>query len=160
MPNRDLLIAILHEDFLAFVERAFAEVEPRVTLAVEDYIRLLAHELTALAAGDTKRLILSLPPRHLKSLLTSVFLPAWMLGRDPRLRFIIVSHQMDLATLFSRLISANYCERLVRRSISAHATQLRSQHGVRVHHDGRGERPGNLHQRRRHRPRRRRHHRG
>jgi predicted phage terminase large subunit-like protein len=106
MPNRDrdLLIAILHEDFLAFVARAFDEVEPRVNLAVENYIRLLAHELTALAAGDTKRLILNLPPRHLKSLLTSVFLPAWMLGRDPRLRFIIVSHQMDLATLFSRLI--------------------------------------------------------
>ena len=106
MPNRDrdLLIAILHEDFLAFVARAFDEVEPRVKLAVENYIRLLAHELTALAAGDTKRLILNLPPCHLKSLLTSVFLPAWMLGRDPRLRFIIVSHQMDLATLFSRLI--------------------------------------------------------
>src|SRR3984893_5404026 len=106
MPNRDrdLLIAILHEDFLAFVARAFDEVEPRVKLAVENYIRLLAHELTALAAADPKRLILNLPPRHLKSLLTSVFLPAWMLGRDPRLRFIIVSHQMDLATLFSRLI--------------------------------------------------------
>jgi hypothetical protein len=81
MPNRDLLIAILHEDFLAFVTRAFDEVEPRVNLAVENYIRLLAHEPTALAAGDTKRLILSAPPRHLKSLLTSVFLPAWMLGR-------------------------------------------------------------------------------
>jgi hypothetical protein len=106
MPNRDrdLLIAILHEDFLAFVTRAFDEVEPRVNLAVENYIRLLAHELTALAAGDTKRLVISAPPRHMKSLLTSVFLPAWMLGRDPRLRFIIVSHQMDLATLFSRLI--------------------------------------------------------
>jgi hypothetical protein len=106
MPNRDrdLLIAILHKDFLAFVERAFAEVEPRVTLAVEDYIRLLARELTALATGDTKRLIINLPPRHLKSLLTSVFLPAWLLGRDPRQRLIIVSHQMDLATHFSRLI--------------------------------------------------------
>jgi hypothetical protein len=61
MPNRDrdLLIAILHEDFLAFVARAFDEVEPRVKLAVENYIRLLAHVLTALAAGDTKRLILN-----------------------------------------------------------------------------------------------------
>jgi hypothetical protein len=104
MPNRDLLNAILRLDFLAFVERAFAEVEPRVPLAVENYVRLLAHELTALATGDTKRLILSLPPRHLKSQLTSVFLPARMLGRDPRLRLIIVSHQMDLATRFSRLI--------------------------------------------------------
>jgi hypothetical protein len=51
MPNRDLLIAILHEDFLAFVARAFDEVEPRVTLAVENYIRLLAHELRLPSGG-------------------------------------------------------------------------------------------------------------
>ena len=98
---------------------------------VEDYIRLLAHELTALAAGDTaKRLILSLPPRHLKSLLTSVFLPAWMLGRDPRLRFIIVSHQMDLATLFSRPVrqivaSDWYAEVFPRTASSAPITTRR-----------------------------------
>ena len=125
MPNRDrdLLIAILHEDFLAFVARAFDEVEPRVNLAVENYIRLLAHELTALATGDTKRLIINVPPRHLKSLLTSVFLPAWMLGRDPRLRLIIVSHQMDLATRFSRqirqIIASNwYAEAFLRTRLS------------------------------------------
>src|SRR6202035_5186335 len=88
-----------------------------------NYIRLLAHELTALATGDTKRLIINVPPRHLKSLLTSVFLPAWMLGRDPRLRLIIVSHQMDLATRFSRqirqIIASNwYAEAFLRTRLS------------------------------------------
>jgi hypothetical protein len=86
MPNRDLLIAILHEDFLAFVARAFDEVEPRVKLAVENYIRLLAHELTALAAGARSRSAAALHHRQPPDGSGDSFLAA---------------------------DSANYCERLV-----------------------------------------------
>ena len=32
--------------------------------------------------GETKRLIISIPPRHLKSICTSVALPAWVLGQS------------------------------------------------------------------------------
>ena len=58
------------------------------------------------------------PPkaRSLKTDL-AVFLPAWMLGRVPRLHLIIVSQQMDLATHFSRLIRQIIAKRF-RASVS------------------------------------------
>ena len=103
-PNRKVLAAILYADFLAFGERALHEVEPRNKLVLEDYILLTAQMLESVGNRKTRRLIINMPPRHLKSLLVSVFLPAWLLGREPHLKLIIVSHQTDLSQHFSRLI--------------------------------------------------------
>ena len=49
------------------------------------------------ANGDETRLIINLPPRHLKSVLTSVVFVAWLLGRDPKLRIAVISHNRGLA---------------------------------------------------------------
>lgn len=110
--ERDLLSAILRTDFPAFIERAFAEIEQHTELVMEDHILYVAEILTAVAEGTIRQLIVNAPPRHLKSLLTSVFLPAWMLGRNPAIRIIIVSHQSDLAEKFSRqarqIIASNW----------------------------------------------------
>ena len=51
--------------------------------------------------GETKRLIITLPPRHLKSLSTSVAFVAWGLGHDPTRRIITASYGADLAIDFS-----------------------------------------------------------
>jgi hypothetical protein len=40
---------------------------------MEDYILFVAETLTAVVDGSIKHLIVNEPPRHLKSLLTSVF---------------------------------------------------------------------------------------
>jgi hypothetical protein len=42
------------------------------------------------------RLIINLPPRHLKSHLASIAFPAWCLGHDPRMRILCVSHAQGL----------------------------------------------------------------
>jgi predicted phage terminase large subunit-like protein len=102
--ERDLFIAILRTDFPAFVQRAITEIEPQTNLVMEDYILYLTETLTAVAEGSIKHLIINLPPRHLKSLLTTVFLPAWLLGKNPAMRIIIVGHQTDLAEKFSRYV--------------------------------------------------------
>ena len=65
--ERDLLTAILRTDFPAFIQRAFAEVEPHTELVMEDYILHVAEKLTAVADGLIKHLIINEPPRHLKS---------------------------------------------------------------------------------------------
>jgi hypothetical protein len=121
--NGKILTAILQSDFPAFVDRAFREVEPRSKLVFEDYILFAAQTLAGVAGRSTRRLIINMPPRHLKSLLTSVFLPAWILGRDPRSRIIIISHQMDLAERFSRqirqIMSGRGSERLFQGRILA-----------------------------------------
>jgi hypothetical protein len=48
--------------------------------------------------GKTKRLMVTVPPRHLKSIIFSVALPAYLLGRDPTLRIICISYSNELAT--------------------------------------------------------------
>ena len=48
------------------------------------------------------RLIVNIPPRHLKSLAASVALPAWLLGHDPTLAIINVTYGQELSDKFAR----------------------------------------------------------
>ena len=49
-----------------------------------------------------KRLVVNVPPRHLKSLAASVALPAWLLGHDPTLAIVNVTYGQDLSDKFAR----------------------------------------------------------
>lgn len=48
--------------------------------------------------GDVKRLVITLPPRSLKSICASVAFPAWALGHDPSKRIICASYSEKLAS--------------------------------------------------------------
>jgi hypothetical protein len=48
------------------------------------------------------RLIINLPPRHLKSLMASIAFPAWCLGHDPSAQILCVSYAQDLADKLAR----------------------------------------------------------
>jgi hypothetical protein len=61
-----------------------------------------AREWATVRAGRIRRLIVSLPPRHLKSHLASVAFPAWYLGHDPSAQILCVSYAQDLAHKLSR----------------------------------------------------------
>nr|MDQ2736385.1 phage terminase large subunit [Pseudomonadota bacterium] len=50
----------------------------------------------------SRQLIISLPPRQLKSLIGSVALPAWLLGHNPALQIICASYGAELAEKLSR----------------------------------------------------------
>ena len=52
-------------------------------------------------AGKHARLLLSLPPRHGKSTLASIYLSAWYLGKNPDHHIILTAHTHDLAASFS-----------------------------------------------------------
>jgi hypothetical protein len=57
----------------------------------------VTHKLAQVANGDIRRLIVTLPPRNLKSLCASVALPAWFLGHNPSERVVVVSYSDFLA---------------------------------------------------------------
>jgi hypothetical protein len=63
---------------------------------------LLCSYLDRFVAGDIKRLIVSMPPRHGKSELVSIRLPAFIFGKDPDAHFIGSSYGADLARHFNR----------------------------------------------------------
>jgi hypothetical protein len=56
----------------------------------------MATKLEAVRRGEIKRLIINLPPRHLKSHCVSVAFVAWLLGHDPTKQVICASYGQDL----------------------------------------------------------------
>jgi predicted phage terminase large subunit-like protein len=64
----------------------------------------MARAFERVANGETKRLIINMPPRHTKSEFASYLLPAWFLGRFPGKKVIQTSHTAELAVGFGRKV--------------------------------------------------------
>ncbi len=60
--------------------------------------------LEAFAQGRIKRLIVTMPPQHGKSLGATTLLPAYLLGLNPDLRVAIASYSASLACKFNRRV--------------------------------------------------------
>jgi len=61
------------------------------------YLEALAFALEAAALAPGGRLLITMPPRHLKSVSASVALPAWLIGRNPGLKVMVASYGEELA---------------------------------------------------------------
>ena len=61
------------------------------------HIDLICAHLEAVARGEVRRLLINIPPRHGKSLLTSVAFPAWLWASRPELRFLSASYGIELS---------------------------------------------------------------
>jgi phage terminase large subunit-like protein len=97
------LQALLRQNFLSFARKAIREFEG-TKLGNEPYLRYLADELGQFAENETHRLIVNLPPGHLKTWLASTCLTAWLLAYDPSLKVIIVTHVEQLSKTIARNI--------------------------------------------------------
>jgi hypothetical protein len=83
---------LLRREFVAFVRRTFETVVPDEELHLNWHIRAMAHVLERVRRGKIKRLIITVPPRHLKSITASVAFPAFVLGHDPTKKFVCLSY--------------------------------------------------------------------
>ena len=84
--------ALLWHDLASFALRAFRELNPRSLFVMNWHIEVIAARLAAVRAGRIRRLLICVPPRHLKSLLASVCFPAWCLGHDPSAQILCASY--------------------------------------------------------------------
>jgi len=66
--------------------------------------RAIARKLEAVERGEIDRLMISMPPRHGKSMLASEFFPAWYLGRNPGHYVVAATYAQDLADDFGRKV--------------------------------------------------------
>ena len=80
------------QDFVSFIQMCFDILTPAKSLSMNWHIEVIAYHLEQVRLGRIKRLIINLPPRYLKSLITSVAFPAYVLGHDPTKRVIVVSY--------------------------------------------------------------------
>lgn len=93
--------AICRTNFDAFAARAFREVNPGVKYEWNWHIECIADHLQALYEGTLpdgkQRLCINVPPRTLKSYLSSIAFPAWVMGREAHQKFIATSFNATLA---------------------------------------------------------------
>ena len=83
-------------DFLSFVKCVWPD------FIEGSHHRHIAKKFNKLAEGKIKRLIVNMPPRHTKSEFASYLLPAWMVGKNPKLKIIQATHTGELAIRFGR----------------------------------------------------------
>jgi hypothetical protein len=115
-----LFEAALRTDFYSFVQWGFPIVSGGKHLQLNWHLEAMAYALTDVTNGNTRRLIITVPPRSLKSICSSVALPAFALGHDPTRRIICVSYSEVLARKHG-----NDCRAfpILSADISAHAHQ-------------------------------------
>ncbi len=83
-------------DFMSFVKHVWSE------FIEGSHHKRIGQKFNDLANGKIKRLIINMPPRHTKSEFASYLLPAWMIGRNPKLKIIQTTHTTELAVRFGR----------------------------------------------------------
>ncbi|QGN56133.1 hypothetical protein [Novosphingobium sp. Gsoil 351] len=96
------LAAARRQDLSLFVMKVFETLHPGAPpLRLAWYIKAMCYALEGVLTGRTRRLVITVPPRHLKSISASVALVAWLLGHDPGLKIMVASYSQDLARLHS-----------------------------------------------------------
>jgi predicted phage terminase large subunit-like protein len=101
-----ILSAVLRQDLGTFVAKVFQTVSPGDIYLHNWHIDAIVHALMQIKGGETHRLIITQPPRSLKSICISVGFVAWCLGHDPSKRFACASYSLELAATFARQFRA------------------------------------------------------
>jgi hypothetical protein len=86
MTMRATVAAAVRNDWYSFVQPAFPIVAPEPLRNC--HVEAMTCVLERVRRGEIRRLIITVPPRSLKSIGTSVALPAFALGDDPTRNFM------------------------------------------------------------------------
>ena len=97
----EALDAVLRNDMASFIKATFAELHSGAPLVWGEYLDLIGARLADVVSGKTRNLIITMPPRHLKSVCVSVALPAFFLGHYPSCEVMAVSYGQELAKKFA-----------------------------------------------------------
>jgi predicted phage terminase large subunit-like protein len=89
--------AIAANDLYSFIQTLFPVLSGGAPLLTTWHLDAMTHALERVLRGEVRRLIITVPPRSLKSICASVALPAFALGKDPTRRIITVSYSDQLA---------------------------------------------------------------
>ena len=111
VPTRDELRAErVRRHLRTFVGEAWPILEPGTEFVPNWHIDAICDQLEAITAGELHRLIVNIPPRHMKSLAVTVFWPCWEWLSRPETRWLFASYAQGLSTRDSLK-----CRRLIER---------------------------------------------
>ncbi len=86
-----------------FIKQSWAVIEPNTPYVANWHTDLISEYLQAINNSEILRLVINIPPRHMKSLHTTVFYPAWTWIKYPEKRFIKVSYSDFLSRKYNIL---------------------------------------------------------
>lgn len=96
----DIDKALAEKSLAEFSKQAWHIVEPNRVYAHNWHIDAICEHLEAVVNGEIRNLLINMPPRHMKSLLCSVFFPAWVWGPRgiPESRWLYSSYAQSLSS--------------------------------------------------------------
>jgi len=89
---------VARDTFMGFVDKVWPE------FIGGRHHKIMAKAFEKVVNGESKRLIINMPPRHTKSEFASYLLPAWFLGKFPHKKVIQSSNTAELAVGFGRKV--------------------------------------------------------
>lgn len=80
-----------------FVQQSWDVVEPGIQFVPSWHIEEICEHLEAVTAGDIRRLLINIPPRHSKSTIVSVMWPMWEWLVQPQHKYLCASYSSNLS---------------------------------------------------------------
>lgn len=102
-------LELLEGSLFEFMEAAWPTIEPAKTFHANWHLEAIAEHLQAATAGQIQKLVINIPPRHLKSKTVQVFWPAWVWAKKPEVQWFCVAYNKNLV-----IRDATICRRLIR----------------------------------------------
>lgn len=107
---------ICEEELHSYSTRAWPTIEPGKAFVDGWHIEGICEHLEAVTEGEIHKLVINIPPRHMKSSLVSVLWPSWWWTFDPSVQFLVASYAQQLSTRdavkMRRLIRSDWYRRL------------------------------------------------
>lgn len=125
----DKMKKLLQSDFLSFAGKCIRELDGTI-VSKDAYLEYLAGKLTEFADRKFKRLLVNLPPRHLKSQLGTVCLAAWILGHRPNTKIMILACSASLAESLARSVRGIISDKWYREIFQ---TRIKKGHAEATH---------------------------
>ena len=82
---------------MGFAQQAWGVLEPGTEYHDGWHLHAIAEHLESVLNGESKRLIINVPPRHSKSLLTACFFPVYAWLENPSLRWLFATYAASLS---------------------------------------------------------------
>jgi predicted phage terminase large subunit-like protein len=124
-PGRDIERAFAedaYQSLAAFTQQCWHVLEPGRELEWGWHLDLICRTLEQVTTGDLRNVVICVPPGFAKSLLASVFWPAWWWLRKPTERFLTLSSSDAIATRDSRrmreVVRSPWYQRLVAHQVA------------------------------------------
>ena len=97
------LLQLACVDFGVFLALNFPVLHDGKQMIPAPYVSVIVEGLMGVHKGELTRVIVNMPPGHMKSMIVSVMYTAWLLGVDPSKRILCISYGEGLARQLSRL---------------------------------------------------------